>query len=301
MRLRRVLFALVFITCLLTSAATASATKADEAAPQETGQEVQISDNKPLEASSTWIVVNLFTGRTSKQAELVRTNLAKLGAEGQGIVLPYREITLENMRRLKPAFLALSPNGIPWCQYKGRNGEELREFFQALRVIVEEMGVPTIGICGGHQAMAIAFGGKVGPISGGEDDCFRYGGHAKEHGRRDLAILTQDPIFQGMGPTINLVQDHYDEVKKIPPGFVCLADNKLCKYQIIRHPTMPAYGVQAHTEYSMKSRPDGGNLLKNFLNIAKAHNRLTRNVAPGSKQNQVTSEKKNQSNRTTPW
>jgi GMP synthase (glutamine-hydrolysing) len=301
MRLRRVFLAWMLFTCSLSSVAFASATKADEAGPQETSQDAQLLENNPLEASSTWIVVNLFTGRTSKQAELVRANLAKLGAEGQGIVLPYREITLENMRRLKPAFLALSPNGIPWCQYKGRNGEELRDFFKALRVIIEEMGVPTIGICGGHQAMAIAFGGKVGPISGGEDDCFRYGGHAKEHGRRDLSVVTQDPLFQGMGPTINLVQDHYDEVKKIPPGFVCLADNKLCKYQIIRHPTQPAYGVQAHTEYSMKTRPDGGLLLKNFLNIAKSHNQLTRNAGPNSKQKQVTSGKKSQSDRTTPW
>ncbi len=287
--------------CSLTTVALASATKAEETAPQDVSKDVRLPEDNTLEASSTWIVVNLFTGRTSKQAELIRTNLAKLGAEGQGIVLPYREITVENIRKLKPAFLALSPNGIPWCQYKGHNGEDLRNFFKALRVIIEEMGVPTIGICGGHQAMAIAFGGKVGPISGGEDDCFRYGGHAKEHGRKDLSVTADDPIFKGMGSTLNLVQDHYDEVKKIPPGFVCLADNKLCKYQIIRHPTQPAYGVQAHTEYSMKSRPDGGLLLKNFLNIAKTHNQLTRNAGSKSKDKQVTSEKKSQSNPTTPW
>ena len=61
-----------------------------------------------------------------------------------------------------------------------------------------------------------------------------------------------------MAKRINMVQNHYDEVKRMPPGFICLAQNKLCPYQIIRHPSKPAYGVQAHSEYYFNSRPDGG-------------------------------------------
>ncbi|MGC8658482.1 MAG: hypothetical protein ACP5U1_05355, partial [Desulfomonilaceae bacterium] len=78
-----------------------------------------------VEASSLWIVVNMFTGRTSKQAVIVQETLERLGAGGRGIVLPYADITVENMRKLRPAFLALSPNGIPWCRYKGKNGRDL--------------------------------------------------------------------------------------------------------------------------------------------------------------------------------
>jgi GMP synthase (glutamine-hydrolysing) len=230
----------------------------------------------PLEASNTWVVVNLFTGRSSKQAVIVRDKLMALGAQGQGIILPYNEVTVENIKKIRPAFLALSPNGIPWCKYRGRNGEELQSFFKALKVIIQEMEVPVVGICGGHQALALAFGGKVGPIRGGEDDCFPYGHNPTERGRHDIFVVNDDPLFQDMGKTLNLVQNHYDEVKKLPPGFVCLAENKLCPYQIIKHPTKPAYGVQAHTEYWMKSRPDGGLLLRNFLNIARTHNKLTR-------------------------
>jgi len=83
-----------------------------------------------------------------------------------------------------------------------------------------------------------------------------------------------------MGPSLNLVQNHFDEVKRLPPGFLCLAKNKLCPYQIIRHPTKPAYGVQAHTEYYLKSRPDGGTLLRNFLHIVGTHNRIARGPKP---------------------
>lgn len=229
------------------------------------------------EVNSVWVVVNLFTGRSSKQAVIVQETLERLGAEGRGIVLPFSDITVENMEKLRPSFLALSPNGIPWCKYKGKNGEDLKNFFAALKVIIEDMRIPVIGICGGHQALALAFGGKVGPIRGGEDDCLPYGNNPTERGRHNVDIIKADPLFLGMGKTINLVQSHYDEVKKLPPGFVAIAENKLCPYQIIRHPDRPAYGVQAHTEYYLNSRPDGGILLRNFLNIARTHNRFTRN------------------------
>jgi len=229
-----------------------------------------------MRASDTWIVVNLFTGRTSRQAEKVRDILAGLGAEGTGIVLPYNEITVENIKKLRPSFLALSPNGIPWCRYRGRNGAELDGFLKALKSIVEDLEVPVIGICGGHQALALAFGGKVGPILGGEDDCFSYGHNPTERGRHNVFVVTDDVLFQGMGKTLNLVQNHFDEVKKLPPGFLCLAENKLCPYQIIKHPTKPAYGVQAHTEYYLKNKPDGGLLLQNFLKLARTHNKISR-------------------------
>lgn len=229
-----------------------------------------------LKPSSVWVVVNLFTGRTSKQAEIVRQKLIGLGAEGEGIVLPYADVTIENMVQLRPWFLALSPNGVPWCKYRGRNQENLTKFFANLKVIIEEMNVPVIGICGGHQALALAFGGKVGPIRGGEDDCFPYGDNPTERGRHNIHVVRDDPLFAGMGDTLNLVQNHYDEVKRLPPGFLTLASNKLCEHQIIRHPTKPAYGVQAHTEYYLPSKPDGGRLLKNFLEIARTHNRLSR-------------------------
>jgi len=257
-------------------------------AAHATGTDNPVTENEkigtptPAEASSLWVVVNLFSGRTSKQAVTVRETLERLGAEGQGIVLPFADITVENMARLRPAFLALSPNGVPWCKYTGKNGIDLQNFFKALKVIVEDMNIPVIGICGGHQAMAIAFGGKVGPIRGGEDDCFPYKKNPTERGRHTVVVLEKDPLFIGMGPTLNLVQNHYDEVKRLPPGFIALAKNELCPYQIMRHPTRPAYGVQAHTEYYMQKKPDGGTLLRNFLHIVRTHNRTARKSSPNS-------------------
>jgi GMP synthase (glutamine-hydrolysing) len=264
-------FSMVLTLLLLAGTPANPTTSVDGVLP-----EVDSRNLGSLKPSAVWVVVNLFTGRTSKQAEIVRDKLIGFGAGGQGIVLPFSEVTVENIARIRPAFIALSPNGMPWCKYRGRNHEHLTNFFAALKVIIEEMNVPVIGICGGHQALALAFGGKVGPIRGGEDDCFPYGNNPTERGRHNVHVTTNDPLFKGMGDTLNLVQNHYDEVKRVPQGFVTLAANKLCAHQIIRHPTKPAYGVQAHTEYSLPSKPDGGLLLRNFLEIARVHNRVAR-------------------------
>ncbi len=288
---------LLYLGFLMGIVAVTSSYAANSASPKATASHAVHDDT----VSSTWIVVNLFTGKSSRQAVLVRDTLARLGAEGRGIVLPYNEITVENMRAMRPAFLALSPNGIPWCKYKGKNGAELQAFFKALPVIAEELQIPMIGICGGHQAIALAFGGKVGPIKGGEDDCFPYGHNPTERGRHNLEVLMDDPLFHDMGKTINLVQNHYDEVKKTPSGFMCLANNQLCKYQIIRHSTLPVYGVQAHTEYFMNSRPDGGILLKNFLKIAKTHNQIARSGPAKIKESRVDSEKPKLETTAVPW
>ncbi len=269
----KVISALLIVTAAVVISLTNAADSVGYVGPQASPMS---AEPKPR----IWVVVNLFTGQSSKQAVLVRDTLARLGAKGRGIVLPYKDITVDNMQRLDPAFLALSPNGIPWCRYKGRNGENLQMFFKSLKILIEQYNVPVVGICGGHQALALAFGGKVGPIRGGEDDCFPYGKNPTERGRHYVDVVKEDPIFLGMSRRINLVENHYDEVKRLPSGFVCLARNELCPYQIIRHPSKPAYGLQAHSEYYFSSRPDGGLLLRNFLAIAENHNRFYRDVEP---------------------
>ena len=95
----------------------------------------------------------------------------------------------------KTSSMALSPNGIPWCKYRGKNGQDLENFFKSLQVIIEDMQIPVIGICGGHQALALAFGGKVGPIRGGEDDCFPYGHNPTEKGRHDVYVSIKTHFF----------------------------------------------------------------------------------------------------------
>jgi hypothetical protein len=111
------------------------------------------------------------------------------------------------------------------------------------------MNIPILGICGGHQALALAFGGKVGPIRAGEDDCMPYT-RERQGGVVPLTLTTTDPIFRGIDGKLRILESHFDEVKVLPPGFVLLASDKLSPNQVMRHPTKPVYGVQGHPESS---------------------------------------------------
>jgi GMP synthase (glutamine-hydrolysing) len=87
-----------------------------------------------------------------------------------------------------------------------------------------------------------------------------------------LTLTASDPIFDGVGERLLILQSHYDEVKVLPKGFLLLASDKLCQIQIMRHATKPVYGIQGHPESFSGNRPDGRILIRNFLNIARTHN-----------------------------
>jgi GMP synthase (glutamine-hydrolysing) len=200
-----------------------------------------------------------------------------------GLIVGFRECTPEYVLARDPEFIVLSPQGTPWCRYAGVEGVALQNFLWTLPWIAEELNIPILGICGGHQALALAFGGKVGPIRAGEFDCLPYS-RGKQAGVAPLNIVAPDPIFKGIEGQIHITQSHFDEVKVLPPGFMLLASEKLSPIQIMRHRTRPVYGIQGHPEHFHKGRPEGGALLANFLAIARAHNESVRKVgapAPG--------------------
>ncbi|MEW6349833.1 MAG: gamma-glutamyl-gamma-aminobutyrate hydrolase family protein [Thermodesulfobacteriota bacterium] len=195
----------------------------------------------------------------------------------KGVILPFAEASAEKIAAMAPEFIILGPQGTPWCRYTGSKGVELQNFLWILPYVVEELNIPVLGICGGHQALALAFGGKVGPIRGGTDDCLPYQ-RVRQSGVVSIGLRSPDPIFRGLDQELRIVQSHYDEVKSMPPGFVLLASERLSLVQIMRHPTRPAYGIQGHPENFHTGRPDGGILIRNFIDIATTYNRVYRDT-----------------------
>ncbi len=264
MRIRQhVVAVLVVFGCLLCcDAAWTEETLNAQTAPPEAGR-------RP------WLMVSMGPGggcsRGCRHAFNVVTSLTGL----KGVTLPFTEVTAEKVAALAPAFIVLGPQGTPWCRYTGSKGVELQNFLWVLPYVVEELNIPVLGICGGHQALALAFGGKVGPIRGGTDDCLPYT-KVRQRGVVRIALRSRDPIFRGLDQELRIVQSHYDEVKSLPPGFVLLASERLSEVQIMRHPTRPVYGVQGHPEHFHSGRPDGGILIRNFIDIAGTYNRVCR-------------------------
>jgi len=118
-----------------------------------------------------------------------------------------------------------------------------------------EAGVPTLGVCLGHQSMVEAFGGRVirgEPIHGKDA--------AIEHDGRTLFEGLPSPLT--VGRYHSLVAD-----PELPESLECSAR---CGEVVmaVRHRELPAEGVQFHPESVLT--PDGKRILANFLGIAAA-------------------------------
>jgi GMP synthase (glutamine-hydrolysing) len=191
----------------------------------------------------------------------------------------FSDFTLESLKSSGADFLVLSPQGTPWSVYLENAASEFRRSQEVLRQAVLDLNVPVIAICGGHQFLALTFGGKVDYIdpslSGGPRQ--KYPRDAiSERGLVKLEILRDDPIFQGVATcpgTFTAVESHYEEVKNIPAPFVNLAKSKLSEIQFVRLPGRIVYGTAFHPERSGNSDPgteavtDGRLILANFLRM----------------------------------
>ncbi|MEZ3118009.1 type 1 glutamine amidotransferase [Halobaculum sp. MBLA0147] len=111
---------------------------------------------------------------------------------------------------------------------------ELTEWFRQ----VHRSGVPTLGICWGHQFIAQALGGRV-------VDMGQY-----EIGYQPVRRLGTDPLFDDIPQSFTAFQTHSDRVAELPCGAVELAHND---YGIQAFRVDHSYGVQFHPEYDRQT------------------------------------------------
>jgi GMP synthase (glutamine-hydrolysing) len=113
----------------------------------------------------------------------------------------------------------------------------IRDLLAFTRDLAETDGVPVLGICFGHQALARATGGEV---------------VARPPLRRaveEIEVLEPAPIFEGLAPRFRAVVSHQDHVVALGPGFRAIARAGYTPIHAQRHASRPIFAVQSHPEH----------------------------------------------------
>lgn len=205
--------------------------------------------------------LNLDKGEHKAVVRLARELTRHAGGQ-EARVIHHSEVGAETMATYKPKAVVLSPQSDPWWQYPPETLSRLSAWVRALEV-------PVLGVCGGHQFLAMAYGGTVAPIDG-EIGAPNYDGMVREKGIARIKLLRADPLFEGWSveARIPVAEYHAEEIKTLPKGFVLLARGDFSAFQAIRHPTRPVYGVQFHPESRRDVDRVGERVLINFLKVA---------------------------------
>lgn len=153
-------------------------------------------------------------------------------------------MTLAQIEEMHPSRIVISPGpGRP--ETAGVSIDVLKRFAGR---------VPLLGVCLGHQAIGVAFGGRVVRAA------------APMHGKVSPVAHDGTHLFAGLSSPIEAGRYHSLVIEKdaLPTGFIVTAwVESDATIMGIRHESQPTFGVQFHPESVLT--PSGHRILQNFL------------------------------------
>jgi len=172
-------------------------------------------------------------------------NIYQLVAKGGKKVLVVRndQITLSEIEALMPTHLIISPG-------PGRP-EDAGICVEAIKYFAPK--IPILGVCLGHQAIGVAFGGKV--ISAGQI----------MHGKSSLVFHSRKHLFKGMPLPFKAGRYHSLIIDKqtLPKTLSIEAETDKGIIMAVKHKEYPCFGVQFHPESILT--PEGEQFIDQFL------------------------------------
>ena len=176
-------------------------------------------------------------------------NLFQYVGELQGNPVVYRndEITLEQIKKLKPSHIIISP---------GPGTAEKKGDFGINAEVIEKLGptIPLLGVCLGHQGIAHMYGSVIEKAP------------TVFHGKQSLITHEESRLFAGIPRNFKVMRYHS----------LCVAHHNFPKdlritalephenvIMALEHVQYPIYGIQFHPESFMTEY--GKEVLKNFL------------------------------------
>ena len=168
--------------------------------------------------------------------------LGQLGAKP--FVRRNDQIALDDIEQLQPDHIVISPGpGRP--EQAGITLDVIRRFGSR---------IPLLGVCLGHQAIGLAFGGKV------------VRAQSPMHGKTSMVEHDGRGIFKDVGRPVEVARYHSLIVDRdsVPETLEISAETRDTKTVMgLRHRVWPVNGVQFHPESIMTH--EGAHILRNFL------------------------------------
>ncbi len=167
--------------------------------------------------------------------------------EPQTIVMP-NTTTVEQVRQIRPDAIIISPGpGSP---------NDSRDIGHCLDII-RELGpeIPILGVCLGHQAINIAYGGTIAHSPGGP-----------VHGKVSPVEHVDDSLFEGIEPVFDAARYHSLAIDQVASHIKVIASISDGMVMAIKHDMYPVYGLQFHPESILTKK--GMDIIGNFLKIA---------------------------------
>jgi GMP synthase (glutamine-hydrolysing) len=189
----------------------------------------QNGEQRPILIVKTGEPVPRVRERRGEFHDLIREAIGDAWRGPYAVTDPREDAPLPSPRSASAVVITGSaanvPNREPWML---RAEAWLRE--------VVASGVPTFGICFGHQILAQALGGEV-----------QRNPRGREIGTLQIHAFEPSPIFEGIDPTFHANVTHVDTVVRLPPGARSLARSPMEDNHAIQF-TETCYGVQFHPE-----------------------------------------------------
>lgn len=160
------------------------------------------------------------------------------------LVVRNDEITVDEIRRLNPSHIILSPGpGYP------KNAGVCEDVIRQLKG-----EYPILGVCLGHQAICEVFGAEIT--------------HAVKlmHGKKsDIKVDTSCKIFADMPKVVEGARYHSLIAKRdtIPQELVVVAEDDMGEVMGVKHRDYEIYGLQFHPESILT--PHGMQMIRNFI------------------------------------
>lgn len=159
-------------------------------------------------------------------------------------VLRSDALTLSELKALAPERVVVSPG-------PGRP----EQAGLSVPIFQDDWGIPLLGVCLGHQALAVARGGEV------------VQAQRRLHGKVSKIYHDHSQLFQGLSNPFQATRYHSLIVREesLPEELVITAWTSEGEIMGLRHHCLPYFGVQFHPESILT--PEGIRLLRNFIDV----------------------------------